>query len=114
YGTEGKMEFGRKGVFVTKDDKQFKIESPDHVESIVPNFLQAVRANDPTKLLSPIGNGAVTTNICHAINIGNRIGAASLYYDPIKESIKAPEFNKQANALLARKYRKGYELPYNR
>lgn len=113
YGTEGKMEFGRKGVFVTKDDKQFKIESPDHVESIVPNFLQAVRANDPAKLLSPIENGAITTNICHAINIGNRVGAASLYYDPIKESIEAPGYNTQANALIARKYRNGYGLPYN-
>ena len=114
YGTEGKMEFGRKGVFVTKGDKQFKIVSPQQVETIVPNFLTAVRANDPGKLLSPIEVGAVTTNICHTINIGNRIGAASLVYHPIKETIEAPGFNEQAKDLLSRSYRKGYELPYDR
>ena len=112
YGTDGKMEFGRRGVFVTKGDDQFKIESPEPVESIIPNFLTAVRQNDPGKLLSPIERGAVTTNICHVANIGNRIGAAALNYDTVKEEIKAFGYDKEAKALIGRKYRKGYELPY--
>jgi len=112
YGTEGKMEFGRKGVFVTKGDEKFKIESPEPVESIVPNFLTAVREDDPGKLLSPIGSGAITTNICHLINICHRLGSTSLEYDPVKEDIKCIGFNKKAEELMGREYRKGYELPY--
>lgn len=112
YGTEGKMEFGRKGVFVTKGSEKFKIESPEQVEGIVPNFLSAVRANDTTKLLSPIERGAITTNICHVTNIGNRVGAHSLKYDPLRETIEASDFNEKAKSLIGREYRRGYELPY--
>ncbi|MEX2564922.1 MAG: Gfo/Idh/MocA family oxidoreductase [Cyclobacteriaceae bacterium] len=115
YGTEGKMDFGRSGVFVTKGDERTKIESPEPVESIVPNFLTAVREDDPNKLLSPIERGAVTTNLCHLANIGQRLGVTSLKYDPVKEEVNCPgyEFDDQANAMLGREYRKGYELPYN-
>lgn len=112
YGTEGKMEFGRAGVIVTKGKEQTKIVSPEVVEAIIPNFLTAVRENNPAKLHSPIEKGAIATNMAHLANITTRLGASSLTYDPIKQEIKCPGFEAQANALLGRTYRKGYELPY--
>lgn len=112
YGTDGKMEFGRAGVVVTKGKEQIKIESPDVVEAIMPNFLTAVRENNPAKLHSPIEKGAIATNMAHLANIATRIGASSLEYDPLKVTIKSPGFDAKANALLGREYRKGYELPW--
>jgi predicted dehydrogenase len=112
YGTEGKMEFGRAGVVVTKGKEQIKIESPNEVEAIMPNFLTAVRENNPAKLNSPIEKGAIATNMAHLANIATRIGASSLEYDPLKATIKSPGFDAKANALLGREYRKGYELPW--
>lgn len=113
YGTEGKMEFGREGVFVTKGDQRTKIESPDPVESIIPNFLTAVRANDPALLNSPVERGAIATNMALLANIATRLGAPSISYDPQKEEVECPGFQTEAQALLGREYRKGYELPYN-
>ena len=42
-------------------------------------------------------------------NIGYRTGVADLRYDPKKVEITN---NAEANALVRRSYRKGYELPY--
>jgi len=112
YGTDGKMDFGRAGVIVTRGKEEIKIQSPEPVENITLNFLTAVRENNPAKLNSPIERGAITTNMCHLANIGNRLGASSLIYDPIKEDVVCPGFEKEARALLGRQYRKGYELPY--
>jgi predicted dehydrogenase len=112
YGTEGKMEFGRAGVIVTKGKEQIKIESPVEVEAIVPNFLTAVRENNPSKLHSPIEKGGIATNMALLANIATRIGASSLEYDPVKVSIKSNGFDAKANVLLGREYRKGYELPW--
>ncbi|GAB3277044.1 Gfo/Idh/MocA family oxidoreductase [Larkinella harenae] len=112
YGTDGKMEFGRAGVIVTKGKEQIKIESPNEVEAIVPNFLTAVRENNPAKLNSPIEKGAIATNMAFLANIATRVGASSLQYDPVKVKINSPGFDAKANALLGRDYRKGYELPW--
>lgn len=112
YGTEGKMEFGRAGVIVTRDKEQIKIESPEVVETIVPNFLTAVRENNPGRLHAPIDKGAIATNMAFLANITTRVGASSLEYDPAKAVIRCPGFEQQANALLGREYRKGYELPW--
>lgn len=112
YGTDGKMEFGRAGVVVTKGKEQIKIKSPEPVEPIVPNFLTAVRENNPSKLLSPVKKGSVAVNLCNLANIATRLGAASIEYDPIKEKVKCAGFDEKANAMLGRTYRKGYELPF--
>ncbi|GAB2763457.1 Gfo/Idh/MocA family oxidoreductase [Rhabdobacter roseus] len=112
YGTEGKMEFGRAGVVVTQGKEQRKIQSPEPVESIVPNFLTAVRENNPARLLSPIEKGAVAVNLCNLANIATRLGAPAIAYDAAKERVQCPGFEDKAKALLGRTYRQGYELPY--
>ena len=117
YGTKGKLEMGRKGVIATVGDKVIAVKPEDYgiaAEEITPNFITAVRSNDPSLLNNPIELGAVTTNLCHLGNIGVRCGGIKLSYDPKTESIsKASENQAKANSLIKREYRKGYELPYN-
>lgn len=67
----------------------------------------------PSELNSPIERGAVSTNLCHLGNIGVRCGGITLTYDLDTESITAASDRKnEANALLAREYRKGCRLAY--
>ena len=112
YGTEGKLEDGRKGIVVTmKDGQSRKIEAEgvSHQE----NFLNAVRANDPSKLSAPIEVGAVSADLCHLGNIGTRLGGQRVEYDPVAERItRCGGREAEANAMLTRTYRAGYELPY--
>ncbi|HRN58607.1 MAG TPA: hypothetical protein PLL71_19235, partial [Agriterribacter sp.] len=112
YGTDGKMDFGRSGVIVTRGKEQIKIESPEPVESIIPNFLTAVRENNPSKLLSPVKTGRVSSDLCNLMNIATRLNAPAIEYDPVKREVACPGYQEQATALLRREYRKGYELPY--
>jgi predicted dehydrogenase len=113
YGTDGRMDIGRNGVMVTlKDGSTKKIEGAgggNHAQ----NFLEAVRANSPSKLNAPIEIGAVSANLCHLGNIGTRLGGQRVEYDAASGKIlKCGGRESEANALLQRTYRKGYELLY--
>jgi predicted dehydrogenase len=112
YGTEGKLEEGRSGVVITmKDGQTRKIEAQG--EDHRANFLNAVRANDPSKLSAPIEVGAVSAILCHLGNIGTRLGGQRVEYDPASQRItRCGGREAEANALLTRIYRAGYELPY--
>jgi predicted dehydrogenase len=117
YGTKGKLSVGRKGAVATfVDGKVAEVKAADYgitAESIVQNFISAVRQNDPSKLNSPIDRGAVSTNVCHLGNIGVRCGGVKLAYDPKSDTINTTsEAKSKANALITRQYRKGYELDY--
>jgi len=114
YGTNGRMEFGRRGIVATRGKEQIRIQAQEPVENNVANFLSAVRADDPAKLNSPIGRGAVSINLCNLANIGTRLRAPALEYDPVREDVRCPGFEARARALLGRQYRKGYGLPYRR
>lgn len=112
YGTEGRLEDGRGGVVVTMKDGQTKKiggESASHPA----NFLDAVRANDPAKLNAPIEVGAVSADLCHLGNIGTRLGGQRLEFDEATRRItRCGGREAEANALLTRKYRAGYEPVY--
>jgi hypothetical protein len=116
YGTKGKMEMGRKGAIATVGDEVIDVKPEGYgivAEEIMPNFITAVRNDDPSQLNNPIELGVVTTNLCHLGNIGVRCGGIKLTYDPKTESITTASDNKaKANSLITREYRKGYELPY--
>jgi predicted dehydrogenase len=112
YGTEGKLEDGRAGVFITRKGAQPKKVEGGR-ESAQDDFLRAVRADDPSKLSAPIAIGAVSSNLCHLGNIGTRLGGQRLEYDAARQRItRCGGREAEANALLGRKYRAGYELPY--
>lgn len=108
YGDNGKVEFGRDGSKVTFVDGQEKVFGPyadikDHFR----NFLDCVKANDPSGLNSHIREGALSTTLCHLGNIATRT-QQRLEINPTSwECTNSPE----AAALYKRKYREGYGLP---
>lgn len=112
YGTEGRVEDGRAGAVVTmKDGATKKLEGEQ--TSNPANFLEAVRANDPSKLNAPITAGAISADLCHLGNIGTRLGGQRLEFDPVARRItRCGGREAEANALLTRNYRTGYELAY--
>ena len=110
YGTDGKMEFGRKGVIATLKDGEVK-NIKGASENITDNFIAAVRADNRALLNAPIEHGAVSSNLCHLGNIGTRLGGVKLEYDSVNGRISN---HSEANKLLRREYRKGYELPYGK
>ncbi len=76
-------------------------ESVPHIE----NFLQCIRTRKPTRAGAETGHRATT--LCHLVNICRAV-QRKLRWNPKKEQFIADD---QANLLLSRPRRKGYELP---
>ncbi len=70
------------------------------------NFIDAIRANDPTKLTCDVTEGHLSSALPHLANIAYRVGR-SLVFDAKNETIKG---DKEAENLLTREYRKGFEV----
>lgn len=108
YCDDGLFEIGRKGcVARPAGGKAEKIGEGQDTNANMRNFLDAVKTNDPALLHAPIKEGAVSAAICHYGNIVTRVGRGQTR-DPrgwgfVEDS--------EANALIQREYRKGYELP---
>jgi predicted dehydrogenase len=108
YGDNGRLDVGRDGCVVTLIGKE-----PEHlgrgadIRDNMGNFIDAVAANDPSKLFAPISEGSISANLCHLGNIATRVGR------PLQFDFDAMQCRGDADAtkLLARAYRKGYELP---
>ncbi|MFM8271797.1 MAG: Gfo/Idh/MocA family protein [Gemmata sp.] len=76
----------------------------DMVGLHVRNFVDAIRGD--AKANAPIEEGHKSTRLCHLGNLAYRTGK-TLKFDATAETTDAPE----ANKLLGREYRKGFELP---
>jgi predicted dehydrogenase len=76
-------------------------ESVPHIE----NFLQCIRTRKPANAGAETGHRATT--LCHLVNICRAV-QRKLRWNPKKEQFIADD---QANLLLSRPRRKGYELP---
>lgn len=74
--------------------------------SHVRNFLDALKSRRREDLNQEIGQGHVSSVLCHAGNIAWRTGK-KLRFDAATETFDDAE----ANKLLGREYRAGYELP---
>jgi len=72
----------------------------------VRNFLDAVKSGRSDGLNQEIAQGHVSSVLCHAGNIAWRTGR-KLRIDPAAETFDDAE----ANKLIGKEYRKGYELP---
>ncbi len=108
YGDKGTLEVGRNGCEVTLIGKEKeKIGGGSDLGGNVRNFIECVKAGDPSGLNAPIAEGAVSATLCHLGNIATRVGRR-LHFDA--EAMKCVG-DAQANGLLKREYRKGYELP---
>jgi len=68
------------------------------------NFLQCVRSGEMP--ISDVHSHMKMLNVCHLAGISGRLGR-SLKWDAVTEQVIGDD---QANAMLARPYRKGYEI----
>jgi hypothetical protein len=76
-------------------------ESLPHIE----NFFECIRTRKPTHAGAETGHRA--TSLCHLLNIC-RAAQRQLHWNPKKEQFVGDD---EANKLLSRPRRKGYELP---
>ena len=76
------------------------------VENVDTNFIQARFKTKDGPILKPVSVNPFN-------DLGNDWAKYIQTYDPKTETIaKASDNKAQANALIQREYRKGYELPY--
>ncbi len=71
------------------------------------NFIDAIRANDRSILTCEILEGHMSAALVHMANVSYLVGH-SLEFDGQTETFKN---DKEANTLLTREYRKGFEVP---
>ncbi len=109
-GDQGKIEIKRGGFTASPNEllkgappetKQGRGESVAHIQ----NFLDCVRTRKRPN--ADVETGHRATTLCHLVNIC-RIMGRKLYWDPLGEKFAGDD---QANMLLSRPRRKGYELP---
>ena len=108
YGDKGTLEVGRKGCILTLIGEEPRtIGQGSDFEANFRNFIDCLKVGDPSKLNAPIREGAHSATLCHLGNIATRVGR-KLHLDPETRTCKGDD---EANRLLAREYRKGYEPP---
>jgi predicted dehydrogenase len=71
------------------------------------NFVDAIRAGDPKLLTCDILEGHLSSTLPHLANVSYQVGRA-LVFDGKSETVVD---DKDANRLLTREYRKGFEIP---
>ncbi len=107
YGDNGRLDVGRQGTFVTYIGKEpEKIGDSHDFEANIRNFLDCVKANDPSKLNAPVEEGVLSATLCHYGNIATRVGQR-LVIDRETRNTNSDE----ANTLLKREYREPYAIP---
>jgi len=113
--TVGNIFYGSKG-YMLKDSNQWqtylgKDRQPGPTGSGLgnhyQNFIDAIRAGDPSILTAPIEGGFYSCALIHLANISYRLGR-SLDFDPVKQKFIN---DSQANKMLKRKYRKPFVVP---
>jgi predicted dehydrogenase len=95
-GSEGGKASGSDPLVLTS------IESPHYR-----NFVDALRAGDPKLLTCDILEGHISATLPHLANVSYRVGR-ELTFDGVTETIPG---DREADDLLGREYRKGFEVP---
>ena len=109
YGDKGKMEVGRNGAEVTLiGEEKKKLGGPNDFQANVRNFIECVHGGTPDKLNAPIQEGVISTALCHLGNIGTRVNRPLAMSDDGRAILNDDE----AQGMMSRTYRKGYELPH--
>ena len=112
----GNIFYGDKGYMVINGYNDYKTflgrnrepgparkEGGDHYK----NFIDAVRTKDKKVLNGPVETAYLAASIAHLGNISYRLGR-TLHFDPTKELFIG---DKEANAMLTRKYRVPFIVP---
>ena len=71
------------------------------------NFIDAIRAGDETVLTCGVLDGHLSSALPHLANISYRVGRALVFDGKTEKFVD----DKQADRLLTREYRKGFEIP---
>lgn len=115
-GNNGTLVVNRQGLEVIIERDQGK-RLMEPVEAVRPdgnyldfhtkNFVDAIKANDPSMLATHINSGAIAAINAHMGNVAYRT-QSKLYWDAEKGRFKD---NDQANAMINASYQNGWELP---
>jgi len=107
HGDNGSIKLDSWGysVFDQKGKELEKVEGVRADAAHIANFIDAIRADDPTMLNAEIEIGHKSTLLCHLGNIAHRTGA-SLKCDPSNGHIIG---NPAAEKLWKREYEPGWE-----
>ncbi|GMW00322.1 MAG: dehydrogenase [Candidatus Hydrogenedentota bacterium] len=106
YGSDGYLT-EEKGFF-DKEDKPMQVPMADvETKGAFGNFLAAVHARDKSMVHGTPEQGHISCVHCHLANISYRLGR-SLEFDPETERFKNDD---EANSMLSRAYRPGFEVP---
>lgn len=113
YGTEGYLEFDyhsswraykgeEKAPFASRE-----IQDPSRQDLLIANFMEAIRANDESKLYCNIRDAHYSSTLCHLANISYRLGRDLNFMGEYEKFAEDSE----ANLMLSREYRYPYNLP---
>ncbi len=115
-GNNGTLVVNRQGLEVIIERDQGK-RLMEPVEAVRPdgnyldfhtkNFVDAIKANDPSMLATHINSGAIAAINAHMGNVAYRT-QSKVYWDAEKGQFKD---NDQANAMINASYQNGWELP---
>ena len=97
----------RKGFF-SYDKKPIEVtaEKPEG-QGMFANFFAAMRSRNTEEIVAPVLPGHLSCVHCHVGNIAYRLGR-TVNFDPATETFPGDD---EANALLKREYREGFEVP---
>jgi len=106
YGSEG---YYVEGIgFFDKGDKFMEIDGEEPAsDGPFGNFIKAVKSRNPEDNFADAEKGHLSCVHCHLANIAYRLGR-SLEFDPTTETFVQDD---EANAMLKRTYREGFEVP---
>ena len=96
---------GRRGTRAAPSPPPTVRGTGNHYET----FLRAVRSRKPEDIAGSALDGHLSSGHCHLGNIAFRVGR-DLTFDPTTERFVG-EFSGEANVLLSREYREGFEVP---
>ncbi|MGA1030344.1 MAG: Gfo/Idh/MocA family protein [Flavobacteriaceae bacterium] len=128
--TVGNIFYGDKGILVVEgyskyktylgkdrtpgksgDDGQMESSGMDRgsggTDGHFQNFIEAVRSHDASKLNGPIETGHLSSGLAHLGNIAYRTGKVLTFNPEAEKFVNDPE----ADKMLTRNYRAGFEVP---
>jgi predicted dehydrogenase len=113
HGTDATLYLDRGGFQVIPEGKRtaaIKSGSSDQHWPHVQDFLRCIKSRD--RCICDVETGHTSTVVCHLGNISYKLGR-KIFWDAKAETITDQKGHPdaEANALLGREYRKGYELP---
>ncbi|WP_461078627.1 Gfo/Idh/MocA family protein [Spirosoma flavus] len=98
----------KNGIKVYKvEDIPNQVRNGDYLGEHTKNFVQAIKANDPSILKCGIETGSIAAINAHMGNIAYKTGR-KVYWDATAKGFKN---DTQANALIAAHYHNGWKLP---